>query len=88
MSSIDEKTVARQSGSTCSFYADALQDSAAFRKEYMEREGVVKANDMPTEHSPDGLIKHIVNEKMNTKECCVDIYMQFLEAEDVNYLFD
>lgn len=80
MSSIDEKTVARQSGSTCSFYADALQDSAAFRKEYMEREGVVKANDMPMEHSPDGLIKHIVNEKMNTKECCVDIYMQFLEA--------
>jgi gentisate 1,2-dioxygenase len=35
---------------------------------------------MPMERSPDGLIKHIVHEKMNTKECCVDIYMQFLEA--------
>ena len=80
MSSIDEKTVARQSDSTCSFYADALRDSAAFRKEYMERKGVVKANEMPMERSPDGLIKHIVHEKMDTKECCVDIYMQFLEA--------
>ncbi len=80
MSSIDEKAVARQSGSTSSFYADALRDSAAFRKEYMERKGVVKANEMPMERSPDGLIKHIVHKKMDTKECCVDIYMQFLEA--------
>ena len=33
---------------------------------------------MPFERSPDGLIKHIINEKMDTKECCLDIYMQFL----------
>ena len=80
MSSTNEKEVASQSGSTCNHYADALRDSAAFRKEYGERRDVVKANEMPMERSPDGLIKHIVNEKMNTKECCVDIYMQFLEA--------
>ena len=80
MSSNDEKTGARQSESTCSYYTDALRDSAAFRKEYVERRDVVKASEMPMERSPDGLIKHIVNEKMNTKECCVDIYMQFIEA--------
>ena len=39
---------------------------------------VVKGSEMPFERSPDGLIKHIINEKMNTKECCLDIYMQFL----------
>ena len=39
---------------------------------------VVKSSQMPFERSPDGLIKHIVNEKMDTKECCIDIYMQFL----------
>jgi hypothetical protein len=39
---------------------------------------VVKAEEMPFERSPDGLIKHIINERMNTKECCLDIYMQFL----------
>lgn len=79
MSSVNEKAVARQSDSSCSFYADAVQQSAAFRKEYSERKNVVKSNEMPIERSPDGLIKHIIHEKMNTKECCVDIYMQFLD---------
>ena len=33
---------------------------------------------MPVERSPDGLIKHIINERMGTKECCIEAYMQFL----------
>ena len=33
---------------------------------------------MPFERSPDGVIRHIVNEKLDTKECCLDIYTQFL----------
>ena len=39
---------------------------------------IVKANEMPFERSRHGLIKHIINERMNTKEACLDIYMQFL----------
>jgi uncharacterized RmlC-like cupin family protein len=39
---------------------------------------VVKWHEMPMERSADGLIKHIINERMNTKECCIDIYMQFI----------
>ena len=35
---------------------------------------------MPMERSADGLIKHIINERMDTKECCIDIYMQFIAA--------
>jgi len=60
------------------FYAEALKASEQFRKDYAGRLNMVKAAQMPFERSPDGLIKHIVNERMDTKECCLDIYMQFL----------
>ena len=60
------------------FYAKALEASERFREEYEGRLNVVKASQMPFERSPDGLIKHIINENMDTKECCLDIYMQFL----------
>jgi gentisate 1,2-dioxygenase len=60
------------------FYAEAVKASEEFCKEYEGRLNVVKAEQMPFERSPDGLIKHIINERMNTKECCLDIYMQFL----------
>ncbi|MGK0297807.1 MAG: gentisate 1,2-dioxygenase [Gammaproteobacteria bacterium] len=62
------------------FYAQALETSKQFRKEYKERANSVKSNDMPMERTADGLIKHIINEGMNTKECCLDIYMQFIPA--------
>ena len=62
------------------FYAKALEVSERFREEYKGRMNVVKAHQMPFERSPDGLIKHIIHEDMNTKECCLDIYQQFLPA--------
>src|SRR5262249_25154702 len=39
---------------------------------------VVHAEDMPFERSADGLIKHLVHRRLDTKECCVEAYMQFL----------
>lgn len=60
------------------FYNEALKASKEFRREYQERKNVVKWSEMPMERSADGLIKHIINEGMNTKECAIDIYMQFL----------
>ena len=65
---------------TADFYAKALESSKEFRKEYQERTKVVKWHDMPMERTADGLIKHIINEGMNTTECCIDIYMQFIPA--------
>lgn len=62
------------------FYAQALEASKQFRAEYKNRVNCVKAADMPMERTADGLIKHIINEGMNTKECCIDIYMQFIES--------
>ena len=73
-----EKEAAYKQLVHANFYEEALKASEEFRKEYDQRINVVKAADMPFERSPDGLIKHIINEQMNTKECCLDIYMQFL----------
>jgi uncharacterized RmlC-like cupin family protein len=67
-----------RSASNADFYAQALEASKLFRKEYQERLNVVKWHEMPMERSADCLIKHIINERMNTKECCIDIYMQFI----------
>lgn len=63
------------------FYAEALEASKKFREEYSERMNVVKWSEMPMERSADGLIRHIVNERMGTKECCIDIYMQFIPPD-------
>ena len=68
-----------RSEATADFHAKALEASREFRKEYpIERLNVVKSHEMPMERSADGLIKHIVHEGMNTTECCLAIYMQFI----------
>lgn len=64
------------------FYARALEASRQFRDDYQERKHIVKWHEMPMERSADGLIKHIINEDMNTTECCIDIYMQFIPPKD------
>ena len=75
----DEKDIARLGDRSAGIYAEWLQESADFRADYRQRLTVIKAGDMPFENSPDGLLKHMVHEKLNTTECCLDIYMQFLE---------
>ena len=81
MSVLDEKEKAGAlSGDKfCNFYREALETSEEFRKDYEGRLNVVKAADLPFERSPDGLIKHIIHEKMRTAECCIEAYMQFLD---------
>lgn len=61
------------------YYEQGLKQSAAFRKQYKKRKGVIRAEEMPWEDSPQGKIKHVVNEEMNTRECALDMYQQFLE---------
>ncbi|MPZ55566.1 MAG: cupin [Rhizobiales bacterium] len=64
---------------TASFRAEDVATSEEFRKHYETLLNVVHAEDMPFETSVDGLIKHLVHHKMNTRECCVEAYMQFLK---------
>ena len=66
--------------STCDFRAEDMAASEEFRAAYESRLNVISGEDMPFEHSADGLIKHLVHNNMNTKECCVEAYMQFLKA--------
>jgi gentisate 1,2-dioxygenase len=81
MAFADEKAKAKATELTANFYREGLEESKQFRKDYKEiYKNLIKASEMPLERSPDGLIKHIVNEKMKTMEMCVDIYMQFIEG--------
>jgi len=75
---LDERDVAQVSTETCNFRAEDVLASQEFRKNYETRSNVVSSKDMPFERSADGLIKHLVHNRLNTKECCVEAYMQFL----------
>lgn len=61
------------------YYAEALEESRRFREHYKQQKNVIKAEEMPWEDSPQGRLKHVINEKMDTREYCVDIYQQFLD---------
>ena len=76
---LDERDFAHLGDKTCSFRVDDVAASQAFRRDYEARFNVVSAEDMPFERCPDGLIKHLVHGNLNTKECCVEAYMQFLK---------
>jgi uncharacterized RmlC-like cupin family protein len=76
---LDERDFARVGNATCNFRAEDVAGSIAFRKEYDTRPNVITAEDMPFEQSADGLIKHLIHHKMNSRECCIEAYMQFLK---------
>jgi len=76
---LDERDFAHVGNKTATLRADDVMASQAFRKMYETLPNVVTADDMPFERSPDGLIKHLVHHKMNTREQCVEAYMQFLK---------
>ena len=77
----EEATCAFQGNNNANFYKEALEESETFREEYKKRKGIVKSHEMLWEDSPDGKIKHIINEKMNTTECALDMYMQFIDPD-------
>jgi gentisate 1,2-dioxygenase len=75
----EEKKPAYSGSAICSFRADDVTASATFRAEYEERANLISSEDMPFERSADGLIKHLIHSRMNSRECCVEAYMQFLK---------
>ena len=74
----EEAKRASKGNAQASHYKEALRESAQFREDYKKRKGVIKAEEMPWENTPQGRIKHVVNEKMNTRETALDMYIQFL----------
>ncbi|HEY4432821.1 MAG TPA: cupin domain-containing protein [Candidatus Cybelea sp.] len=60
------------------FYAESLKDAAERPIRDAARKKIITPEDMPWEMSPHGLIKHLVNDKMNARVETVDIYMQII----------
>jgi quercetin dioxygenase-like cupin family protein len=59
-------------------YQALLDDAAARPARDAERKKVVHPREMPWEMSRQGLLKHLINEGMNTRMETVDAYMQII----------
>jgi len=60
------------------FYRRLLVDAAERPARNSKRRRLVKPDEMPWEVSPHGLLKHMVNEQLNTRAETIDIYMQVI----------
>jgi len=59
-------------------YQSLLEESLDQPKRNARRKKVVRPEDMPWEMSRQGLLKHLLNEQMNTRMETVDAYMQVI----------
>ncbi len=60
------------------YYKALLDEATEAPARNAQRKKVLKANELPWENSPHGLLKHIVNESMNARCDTVDAYMQII----------
>jgi quercetin dioxygenase-like cupin family protein len=61
-------------------YANLLQEATEAPERNAGRRKVLKPTDMPWEMSRQGLLKHLINEDLNTRMETVDAYMQIIPA--------
>ncbi len=59
-------------------YQDLLDDAAAAPARNAKRKKVVHPQEMPWDMARQGLLKHLLNEQMNTRMESVDAYMQII----------
>lgn len=59
-------------------YEDLLNDASTAPARHAKRRKVVHPNEMPWEMSRQGILKHLLNEQMNTRMESVDAYMQLI----------
>ena len=59
-------------------YKDQLEDAATAPERNAKRKKIVRPEEMPWELAPQGLLKHLINEQMNTRMETVDAYMQII----------
>jgi quercetin dioxygenase-like cupin family protein len=60
------------------YYRKLLDEATDAPRRNGERKKVVKPSEMPWEMSRQGLLKHLINEDMNTRMETVDVYMQII----------
>jgi quercetin dioxygenase-like cupin family protein len=61
-------------------YQHLLDDAMEKPERDSHRKKIVKPSEMPWEMSRQGLLKHLINEEMNTRMETVDVYMQIIPA--------
>ena len=59
-------------------YQELLDDATSAPERNAQRKKVVHPHEMPWEMSRQGLLKHLINEAMNTRMETVDAYMQII----------
>jgi quercetin dioxygenase-like cupin family protein len=59
-------------------YQELLDDAASAPERNARRRKIIKPHEMPWEMAPQGLLKHLINEAMNTRMETVDAYMQII----------
>jgi quercetin dioxygenase-like cupin family protein len=75
------ETAAWVAGSeNAALYANLLQDATDAPERNAGRRKILKPADMPWEMSRQGLLKHLINEDLNTRMETVDAYMQIIPA--------
>ena len=60
------------------YYQGLLDDAEQMPARNSKRHKVVRPDDMPWEMARQGLLKHLLNESMNTRIETVDAYMQII----------
>lgn len=71
----DESKAWRKGRNNQKLYQALLDDAASAPARNAKRRKIVHPEDMPWELSPQGLLKHLLNEAMNTRMETVDAYM-------------
>lgn len=66
------------------FYQQSLGQAHDHAVSMGKLSSLVPAEEMIWEDSPQGRIKHMINESMGTREFCVDAYQQVLEPEEAS----
>ena len=74
----DEARAWRQGTLNGKLYQALLDDAADRPQRNARRKKVVRPGDMPWEMSRQGLLKHLLNEQLNTRMETVDAYMQVI----------
>ena len=74
----DESRAWLSGTSSGSLYQNLLDDALSRPARYAKRRKIVHPDDMPWEMARQGLLKHLLNEQMNTRMETVDAYMQVI----------
>lgn len=74
----DETRVWLEGETNNPLYQNMLDDAATANERNSKRKKVVTPDEMPWEMARQGLLKHLINDQMNTRMETVDAYMQII----------